>query len=460
MTTFTEALIQIVPDIRTGTVADVRSSLIGLARQLQQDPDSQAHSLQTWWQWLDDEGYDRETFATILAQICKIRIGEQGLFELTSFITSSKDNADGIAILLEQVKQSHPSLLEEVETLESLALEEENQLGATAGGLSKGGKIGTAVGVVGVASLVGGGIYLARARRNRPGGINQAIRQGGDRVIENVERDVRNEINEGVAQVAEHPQKVIENLKSNEFQPREQSAIKDFNAGEINDKAEHYAMAHGKKLVRAEVEKSYLNDETRLDNAMEEYFKVNEGGVEKRLRETGVRFDHELRDGKLADIKKFKGTQEYEDEVSKWGKGPWGQDAEREASKVYIESLDSTIKAYKALIVIEKSYKENMKLHEISKGISELEGFANTDVNEAIKEMDRFGTKLSIDVEKRAKEAVQEYEKAVDEFAKQEEREAREFEEQSARFAEQRAKELESGARSDLTDAIDDIEIF
>ena len=92
--------------------------------------------------------------------------------------------------------------------------------------------------------------------------------------------------------------------------------------------------------------------------------------------------------------------------------------------------------------------------------MSKVEGFANTDVDDAIEEMDRFGTKLSIDVEKRAKEAVQEYEKAVDEFAKQEEREARQFEEQSARFAEQRAKELESGARSDFTDVIDDIEIF
>ena len=92
MTNFTEALIQIVPDIRTDGAAAVRSCLIGLGRQLQEDPDSQTHSLQTWWQWLDDEGYDRETFATILSQICKVRIGEQSLNELTSYIKSSKDN--------------------------------------------------------------------------------------------------------------------------------------------------------------------------------------------------------------------------------------------------------------------------------------------------------------------------------------------------------------------------------
>ena len=254
MTTFTEALIQIVPDIRTGTAADVRSSLIGLARQLQQDPESQTHSLQTWWQWLDDEGYDRETFATILAQICKVRIGEQGLFELTSFITSSKDNADGIAMLLERVKQSNPSFAEEAETLESLALEEQNQLEATAGGLSTGGKIGITIGAVGVASLVGGGIYLA-VRKKKQGTNNNVIERGGAREVENVDRNVKNETNVVEARVAEHPQLVIENLKSNEFQPREQSAIKDFNAGELNTKATNYAMAHGKKLVRAEVEK-------------------------------------------------------------------------------------------------------------------------------------------------------------------------------------------------------------
>jgi len=52
MATFTEALTGIIPDIRTGAAAEVRSSLFGLARQLQEDSDSQSHSLQTWWQWL------------------------------------------------------------------------------------------------------------------------------------------------------------------------------------------------------------------------------------------------------------------------------------------------------------------------------------------------------------------------------------------------------------------------
>ncbi len=460
MATFTQELTEIAPNIASHEAAAFRSSLIALGRQLQDEPDSQAHSLQTWWQWLDDEGYDRETFATILTQICNVKIGEQSLLELTSFITSSKDNSDGIAMLLEQVKQSHPSFAEEVEILESLALEEDNQLAATAGGMSKGGKIGIAVGAVGLTGLIGGGIYLAIARKRRTGAMNQAIERGGVREVENIDRNVRNEINAVEARVAEHPQKVIENLKSNEFQPREQSAIKDFNAGELDTKAEHYAMAHGKKLVRAEVEKSYLNDETRLDEDMKAYFEANGGGEEQRLREAGVTWEFQLRNGKLNDIEKFKGTQAYDNRVTSWGKTTYGRSAEREVSEVYIESLDSTKKAYKALIEIEKAYKENMKLHDISKIMSKAEGFANTDVNDAIKEMDRFGTKLSIDVEKRAKEAVQEYEKAVDEFAKQEEREARQFEEQGAQFAEQRAKELENAARTDITDAIDDIDIF
>ena len=240
MTTFTEALIQIVPDIRTGTAADVRSSLIGLARQLQQDPESQTHSLQTWWQWLDDEGYDRETFATILAQICKVRIGEQGLFELTSFITSSKDNADGIAMLLEQVKQSNPSFAEEVETLESLARDEENQLGATAGGLSKGGKIGIAKRAVGVASHVGAGIYLAVSRRQTTF-VGSEIERETVREIESYKYTIGNEISEVCVQVADNPQKFIDSLKSNEAQPRERNAIAQSNDKDLSVKTEIYA---------------------------------------------------------------------------------------------------------------------------------------------------------------------------------------------------------------------------
>ncbi|MCX5969109.1 MAG: hypothetical protein NTV57_16055 [Cyanobacteria bacterium] len=466
MTTFTEALIQIVPEIRTDGAAAVRSSLIGLGRQLQEDPESQTHSLQTWWQWLDDEGYDRETFATILTQVCNARIGEQPLAELSSFTKASKNNPAGIAMLLERIKQSHPSFAEEVETLESLALEEENQLGATAGGLGKGGKIALAtIGAIGVVGLVSGGIYLAVARKNKSGTISHGIEREAVRESEIAQRTISNESREVYLHVADDPQKIIDSLKSNESQPRERYAITQFNDKDLSDKAEIYTKAHTKqferdveKLVKDEVEKSYLNDEDRLNADTQKYFEANGGSEEKRMKEMwGENLGSFARDGKLRDIEKYKGTAEYDKVVSTWGKTRYGREAESDARKAYEKSTESIQQAYKDLLVIEKAYKENGELHALSKAISKAEGFANKDVDKAIEEIDVFGTKLSVDIEERAKEARQNFDKAAEEFAKKEELEAAQLAEDGARKAEVAAVETEEAAERAAKEDIFDL---
>ena len=454
MTTFTEALIQIVPDIRTDGAAAVRSCLIGLGRQLQEDPDSQTHSLQTWWQWLDDEGYDSETFATILSQICKVRIGEQSLNELTSYIKSSKDNSDGITMLLEQVKQSHPSFAEEVEILESLALEEENQLGATAGGLSKGGKwgVGAGVGIVGIAGIITT-VLILKSKKNAKRTIEREVTERAETREESFDITLRSESTEVYHHVAEDPQKIIDSLKSNESQPRERYAITQFSDKDLSDEAETYVNAHSKKferdvekLAKEEIESNYLSDEELWGRDMEKYLEANGGSEEKRLKEIYGNIRTFTSGGREKDIKKFKESLEYENAVSRWGRSQYGARIRNEVRRTYEESTKSIQQAYKDLLRIEKAYKENGGLHALSKEISKAEGFANKDVDEAIEEIDKFGTKLSIDVENRAKEALEEYEEAVKEFARREELEAAQLAKDGAEKMEATAIKTEEAA--------------
>ena len=438
MTTFTEALIQIVPDIRTGTAADVRSSLIGLARQLQQDPESQTHSLQTWWQWLDDEGYDRETFATILSQICKVRIGEQSLNELTSYIKSSKDNSDGIAILLEQVKQSHPSLLEEVETLESLALEEENQLGATAGGMGKGGEIGTIVGVVGVAGIIGGVIWYKATRKNKPDTIAHAIERETVRESEEGEHDVTDAYHQTIV---EH-----EHFFKEERTQAEKEIITAYKDKEIIAKAESCAKAHSERFkkevdehIKKELRHSYLNQ------------RVYEPEIVKYDKEKGSKILEDLADDRWGRIKespvyiarKAELVKEIENSSDDRGFSKWiSTDEGMKAEEWARERYESGIKhGYEKILKVERDSRK----FDIAQGVREIEReantLANTEVHEAIVEIDALGTEIRLDIEEHATDAKNKFDKKAGNFFAEEERKARQIENYAKSKAEREAED-------------------
>jgi hypothetical protein len=459
MTTFTEALTGIIPDIRTGTAADVRSSLIGLARQLQQDPDSQAHSLQTWWQWLDDEGYDRETFTTILAQICKVRIGEQSLNELTSYIESSKDNADGIAILLEKVKQSHPSLLEEVETLESLALEEENQLGATAGGLGKGGKWGVGVGVVAAAGIAA---LIYKSTRNRP----QALEHYAQIRIEEIDHEMVNERErfdsfvgrERPSFVVDHPEEIIKNLEAVNGSQRfkELKPIKDFSYFDISEKAANYVEAHYQKFekqmkdkVEDRIWESYKSDEKGYNADLLRYDKENGDIIEKAAKDDGLslgealdrRWDFNAVQG-LRNA--YNGSIQYEINLANWG-----VDKELEIQE---EVKMLTTNDYETLLQIEKSYKEDKELFMWAKNFSHADGFALTEVDKGIEHADIFMLDITKDIDKKAKMAVQEKLRGAEYYAEDKKQKAYD-EAKIAAEREERRLEIEE---RDLLDTFED----
>jgi len=163
MDSLQEELLQVDPALAAGSNHEFRATLVAISQRLEQEPEAETHSLQAWWEWLDDEGFDREAFAATLRQICQARVGDGATTQLVSTCHSLAEEGKTLASLIETVQDSHPVLVEQLETLETLAVEEQAQLDSRAGGttnLSKGGKwgIGVSVGVVGT-SIIGGLIY-------------------------------------------------------------------------------------------------------------------------------------------------------------------------------------------------------------------------------------------------------------------------------------------------------------
>ena len=169
----------------TNLEADVfRSCLVAVAVELnQQKGTALQRSLLQWWQWLDQEGYDRDTFATILGRLCTSLIDAQGWDDLLAHCRSSAQDPDGLPALLEHLQTCHPELSLHLEDLEDQAQQEERQLMAVAGGMGKAGIIATSVGSVMVVGIVGTIAYCCWKARRRVNDTVEAIQQDPQRVL-------------------------------------------------------------------------------------------------------------------------------------------------------------------------------------------------------------------------------------------------------------------------------------
>jgi hypothetical protein len=201
MASLLETLQLIDPAIASEAAAEFRTALVAILQQLEQDETAANRSLQGWWTWLDEEGYDRDGFGLILNQVCEAKLGEQGGTELRAFLQASAAEPEGLPRLIDHVQSEVPDLAQTIESLEALAVEEEQQLVATAGGMSKGATIGLAVGgtvaVLGISGLVGYAVH----RRNKTRAANEA-RERADQMLtvekENAAAALRKEARMGV----------------------------------------------------------------------------------------------------------------------------------------------------------------------------------------------------------------------------------------------------------------------
>jgi len=147
---------------------DLRACLVAINRQAQAEPSNTELSLNAWWQWLDDEGYNREAFAEALQRLGAARISEAHLANLVATCGSRGDEPNGLALFQELLQEIDKDSLDLLHHFEALSLTEEHELAHEAGGsrtnLTTRQKVEIGVGV----PLVVGGIGFAyRAGRSR-----------------------------------------------------------------------------------------------------------------------------------------------------------------------------------------------------------------------------------------------------------------------------------------------------
>ena len=149
-------------------VGAFRSCLCAMAARLRSEDSAAALSLAEWWQWLDDEGYERESFATALRHICQSSLSEPAWTELQSDVHCMQARPEGLPELCHHVQERFKTLASTMERLEACAQAEQHALEATAAGMSKKDAVITAVAVYfGGMAISGIGAALIRRRTRR-----------------------------------------------------------------------------------------------------------------------------------------------------------------------------------------------------------------------------------------------------------------------------------------------------
>ncbi|MCX5969107.1 MAG: hypothetical protein NTV57_16045 [Cyanobacteria bacterium] len=171
------------------SVAGFHAALAAIGREMHEETQAGHQSLWAWWQWLDDEGYERQAFAEVLCQLGRTTIGDEAFAALTAYSKSIENDPDGISTLIEYVNKHYPDLTEEIAKIEKLAEEEDIQIQNMAGGMSKVAKgaligVGTLAGVS-LVGLVGKGIHSYWKR-------NKAERES--RLVEKAEMKATNDV--------------------------------------------------------------------------------------------------------------------------------------------------------------------------------------------------------------------------------------------------------------------------
>jgi hypothetical protein len=62
MSNLLQLLQEVDPAITPEMAADLRAVLVAINQEVEAERTSLEWSLNSWWQWLDDEGYNREAF--------------------------------------------------------------------------------------------------------------------------------------------------------------------------------------------------------------------------------------------------------------------------------------------------------------------------------------------------------------------------------------------------------------
>jgi len=220
MPSLLQALQQANPATTDDDASLFRSALVAILSQLQgEDGVSIQRSLKDWKQWLDDGAYESAYLMTILGNVAEASMGVLPSQELIDYIQEISANPGGLPLLIEHVQSSCPLLSQKIEELETLAIEEEQQLHTLAGGMSKAGKdtaiaAGIFGGTVVTALTIKAGVGYARRFTNWVMGETGEI---ADRGIQLARREARSDsLQDFVLRAgARHEDQLRDNVRSN-----------------------------------------------------------------------------------------------------------------------------------------------------------------------------------------------------------------------------------------------------
>ena len=330
MATLHEVLSKSSPAIAKDAVTQFRSGLVSIINRLHdEDDECIQHSLLDQKKRLDDEGYDSYTFLTILNQVTETTIGSLATQELLSYIQENVAEPDGLPLLLAHVHSSFPELAQAIDELETLAIEEENQLLTVAGGMSKKAEIGLFVG--GGVTILGVAAYAAYQKRKsvlaeRAVREEQAVKDTfyRDTAFRNVDlywEDNKSQLklealNNGanrdtIQAIIRNPDRIVQPMKS----------LENYTTSIIEDHAEQLALAHFVKFepaIQKQVEIAFAEELRNFEDSLREKpaFKRE---VKSRLEQKGIESD----DLSWDEIEKLPGFNAIEKDLinSGWSEG-------------------------------------------------------------------------------------------------------------------------------------------
>ena len=143
-------------------------------------------------------GYGLNNFVAMLKQVCNAALGDAAVATLWDYAQSIATAPEGIPRLIEYVQTTYPGLEQRMTTLEALALEEEQRIQDTAGGMGK--KAGIVTGVVsGAVAGLAIGLVARHVRNNSMREVAQ-LRERTDREAEKVYSDKTSELQQMITE--------------------------------------------------------------------------------------------------------------------------------------------------------------------------------------------------------------------------------------------------------------------
>jgi len=408
--TLHEVLLKSNPAIAEDAVIQFRSGLVFIINRLHDEgAEGIQPSLLDQAKLLDDEGYDSHTLLTILNKVTEATIGSSATQELLSYIQENAAVLDGLPFLLDHVHSSFPELARAIDELETLAFEEENQLLAMAGGMSKKVEVPLIAGVVttvGIAAVAGyrkrKSMLAERAVREEQAAKDEVHNYLSKKDIARYWGDNKDYLLQDAIKKGANANTIDAIIRDPNLLIKQSKSLESLAAGDIEGYAEQLALRHFLKFeaaLKPQVEEAFAGELSKFEISLRDSSEFR-NEFKSRLEQRGL-------DGNLSwdDIKKLPEYNEIESDalnVNNWSQAQ----VER-----YIRDTGGSLNAMKnAFDEIKDSYAAQLR-EEINAAKRDVFNQATAKLEDALWNIDEQGNymrraelKLDSDIVSKTKE--------------------------------------------------------